>query len=831
MFRRAVIPLLAFLVMPPSILAQTTRVKGRVLDRQNGRPVSYAAVYFEGSKVGTTAGEDGSFSLATKDLNLTILKAEILGYEGAAQQITPGAANKDVIFFLRPQQKMLDEAFVKPDNSKAKRLLAAIDSARTRNDPECRDGYSCGVYSRIEIDITNPEQQLKGKNLRRQWGFIFDYVDTSEISGKPYLPVLISESVSKRYHTSAPLVDRETVSADRISGINPEGNLLVQFTGGMHFRNNFYSQYMDAFGVKIPSPINSSGLLFYNYYIIDTLDIAGRAAFKVRFHPRKGISTPSFDGQMLVDTLDMALVDVSARLSHGQDVNWVREMAVGASYARNPDGSWFYDRDSLYAEFSISLADSSKLISVIGRRNLAYSDPVFGIPAEADKSENAITVAPLDSLVRDEAYWDKARPYALSQKEKGVFEMVDRIKDTKLFTTVYDVVEMIATGYYDVGKISFGPYLKLVSYNPLEGLRLRVGTRTTASFSRKDRIGGYVAYGFKDSQVKGGVSWEHLFSKDPTRKLTLDAHYDVLQMAKGTNRFISDNIIASVLGGGSSQRLLPVLEGSALYEHEFSGRVNGSFSMRYRRYFPNEYVPFVSTDPSRSISGITSAEACASWRFSRDETLMRGLFTKTYIYSPRPILTLTLAGGACSVHDGSTPAPKPYFRPELALDWKIKVPPVGMTTLHLDGGTVLGDVPYPLLHLHEGNGTFLMDKTAFSTMEFFEFASSSWVTLMAEHNFYGFFLGKIPLIKKLQLREVVLVKATWGCLDEKHCSRVALPYGMHEMGSVPFVEAGVGIANIFRVFRVDCVWRLTHRGDERENPRNFVVNFGVELKF
>ena len=101
--------------------------------------------------------------------------------------------------------------------------------------------------------------------------------------------------------------------------------------------------------------------------------------------------------------------------------------------------------------------------------------------------------------------------------------MVDRIKDTKLFTTVYDVVEMIATGYYDVGKISFGPYLKLVSYNPLEGLRLRVGTRTTASFSRKDRIGGYVAYGFKDSQVKGGVSWEHLFSKDPTRKLTLDA--------------------------------------------------------------------------------------------------------------------------------------------------------------------------------------------------------------------------------------------------------------------------------------------------------------------
>ncbi len=31
------------------------------------------------------------------------------------------------------------------------------------------------------------------------------------------------------------------------------------------------------------------------------------------------------------------------------------------------------------------------------------------------------------------------------------------------------------------------------------------------------------------------------------------------------------------------------------------------------------------------------------------------------------------------------------------------------------------------------------------------------------------------------------------------------------MGKTPYVEAGVGIENIFKVLRLDYVWRLTYR--------------------
>jgi len=47
---------------------------------------------------------------------------------------------------------------------------------------------------------------------------------------------------------------------------------------------------------------------------------------------------------------------------------------------------------------------------------------------------------------------------------------------------------------------------------------------------------------------------------------------------------------------------------------------------------------------------------------------------------------------------------------------------------------------------------------------------------------------------------------------------------------------GVGITNIFRVFRVDCFWRMTHRnrivdGVKVRNKHHAAINFGFEWAF
>ena len=137
-----------------------------------------------------------------------------------------------------------------------------------------------------------------------------------------------------------------------------------------------------------------------------------------------------------------------------------------------------------------------------------------------------------------------------------------------------------------------------------------------------------------------------------------------------------------------------------------------------------------------------------------------------------------------------------------------------------------------------------MDQTAFSCMEYFEFGSDTWATLLWYHCFNGFFLGKIPLISKLQLREEVCFKMAYGTLsDRNNGAMMKFPQWedskqvMTTLGGMPYMEAGFGISNIFRVLRVDFIWRLSHRevmtpeGVMRPARRLFTVNVGAEVKF
>ncbi len=181
-------------------------------------------------------------------------------------------------------------------------------------------------------------------------------------------------------------------------------------------------------------------------------------------------------------------------------------------------------------------------------------------------------------------------------------------------------------------------------------------------------------------------------------------------------------------------------------------------------------------------------------------------------------------------------------RPATRRRWIItrpEIPPVGYSEITLQGGHIFGTVPFPLLKLQEGNGTYFYDPYAFSCMNYYEFATDSWVALFFEHHFNGWLLGRIPLMKKLRWREVFIFKGVWGTLSERNdASRpgtsapLLFPGGMTSVDK-PYMEAGVGIENICRFFRVDCIWRLTHRTSEpgQDEISNFAVNLSLRLTF
>ena len=396
--------------------------------------------------------------------------------------------------------------------------------------------------------------------------------------------------------------------------------------------------------------------------------------------------------------------------------------------------------------------------------------------------------------------------------------------------------------------MAFGPYSRLYSFNNIEGNRVSFGVRTTSELSRKFRLGGYLGYGFKDKEFKGGGSFEWMFSTQPTMKLTLSGKHDMLQLGKGKKAFNETSLLSSLLSKRGSEKRSLVNEYSMTFDWEIRPWLNTSTSLESRRIFSNAFVPMkrvhLHSDGARDtvmVNSVGSNDLRTVLRFSKDETVTRGAFRKSYLHSDYPIFTLDLLGSLKGIGKNEYS----YFRSEFMIDYKLKIPPLGMSKIKLTAGKIVGTVPYPLLKLHEGNGTYILDQSSFSCMEFYEFASDTWTTLFWEHNFGGFFLGKIPLIKKMKMREVFTLKAAYGTLSKKNNGIIGnpnssnapmlFPAGM-DMLNKPYVEMGVGLTNIFRLLRVDAVWRMTHRYKDTpagkvKTPNRFDINIGLELRF
>ena len=822
---------LAGLLWAAGASAQTTRVRGQVTDAADGKPLQFVSVVFPGTTTGITTDEQGIYALETRD-TVSRVQASMVGYATRTLPLTPGTFNH-VDFALEAVEFGIGQVVITPGENPAYPILDGVIRNKPLNDPERYDTYSCRTYTKMELDLTNIRPQFRSRRLQRNFGFVFDYVDTSALTGQAYLPAMISESTADLYRSSRPAFKREVIRASRISGVE-DNFAAAQFTGGMHGDVNFYDNFIDIFNVRFASPLSDGGRAFYNYFLVDSMVTEGRKIYKIRFHPKR-LTTPVLDGEVNIDSASYALQSASARMPKGVNVNWIRHLMLDNENRPADKGRWFRVHDRVSAEFSVSTADSSKLTSFIGTREVVYSDVRVGVPIpdEVARMDNNVVIGDKEGVSRtDEAFWEQVRPYRLSDKEKGIYSMVDSVQNVPLYRNIYTLINTVIVGYWNTKYIGIGPYYKLASFNKLEGFRMQPGFRTTTAVSKRIRLSGYAAYGTRDGMFKGGGSVELAFNRRLTRKLTVSGRHDVMQLGAGQNALTESNILSSLLSRGDS-RLSMVNRGEAAYEHEWRHGISNFLGARIQKIYGNRYVPLVRPDGT-VMNSVSDAAVHVGMRISKNESIYRMPFDKQYMGTKYPVLTLGFTAGIPRVLSGSYE----YYRLEGGIHYKPELPPLGYSDITVQGGKIFGKVPYPLLKLHEGNGTYFYDPMAFSCMNFYEFASDTWVALFFEHHFNGILLGRIPLIKKLKWREVLVCKGVWGTLSKENDGSLAatqapllFPPGMTSV-SDPYVEVGFGVENIFRLLRVDFIWRVTHRDPKPgQEIQNFAVNLGIKLKF
>jgi hypothetical protein len=63
----------------------------------------------------------------------------------------------------------------------------------------------------------------------------------------------------------------------------------------------------------------------------------------------------------------------------------------------------------------------------------------------------------------------------LSNTERGIYTTMDSVKKVPMFKNIVNAVNVVTSGYGDLGYFEIGPLSTFYSYNPVEGSRLRFG--------------------------------------------------------------------------------------------------------------------------------------------------------------------------------------------------------------------------------------------------------------------------------------------------------------------------------------------------------------------
>lgn len=801
------------------ISAQNTIISGRVMDSETGEPIPYVNIGFRHSLVGTISETDGSFYLSTPRATDTLLVSS-LGYEVKRLYIHKGKTNTFEIMLV-PKSIALDAVVVKPGENPAFKILKKINENKDRNNPEKLPEYQYKAYTKLRLDMNNIDQNFKDARLLKDFSFVFDYMDSSEVFNKNYLPILITETVSKIYRSKNPPVNREVIEAFKISGI--ENKTISQFTGKMYQQLNIYDDFIVFFDPGFVSPIAGVGRMYYRYLLEDSAYIDGVWCRKIAFRPKRK-QERTFHGFFWVADTSYAIKQVQLRVSADVNLNLLKDMIATYEYDRLNDSVWFLKSEDLIIDFNLA----EKTYGFFGRKTAIYDSIVLNerVPEPIVKLTTDTYLLEND-LDRDDEFWQQNRKTELTGEDSKVYVMVDSVKQVPFFKTLNTVFTMLTNYYIVMGPIELGPYYTTFSSNVIEGPRLRLGGRTSNKFSTKIMPGGHIAYGFDDKRIKYGLYVTYMFNTNPRRTGTVSFFHDIRQLGKSENAFLDDNYLTSIMRRNPNYKLTMVDQFNAFYEHEWALGFSNTVKINYQTIYSTIHIPFndISLMPDTIAQGnITSAEITLSTHFAYREKFLWGKFERKSLGSEYPMIDLDLTYGPKGVYGSNYE----YAKVRLKISDKLETNPFGYIKYRLTFGKVFGTLPYPLLKLHEGNETYAYDPLSFNMMNYYEFVSDKYASIFAEHHFQGFFLNRIPLIRKLNWREVASCNILFGELSERNKNVMAFPEGLSGL-SEPYYEAGLGIENIFKLFRVDAIWRFSYLDHPNVSP--FGIRGTMQLSF
>jgi len=809
-----------------AVFAQTV-VKGRVTDAATGAPMPFVTVVLKGTVEGMNTDVNGEYSLQTNEKTTTV-EFSFVGYNTTSRQIKQGETQTLNVAMME-DKRMLDEVVVKPKkekyrnkNNPAVELIRKVIANKDKNRVSSYDYVSYTEYEKMQMAISNTTGGIKKNPLLKKYQFVLDNVDTTRFEGKALLPLYLEENISQKYMRKSPEKKKTIVKASKhvtfderfINNESISGYMKHLYQDADIYENNLY-----IITNSFLSPIADMAPTFYKFYITDTVSADGIKLVELSFSPRNK-NDFLFTGKLYV-TLDGNYGVQKADLNVGKDVNlnWVTSLRLTLDFERSTDGRYHLSKNDILVNFGLFQGKKG----IFGERSVIVKD--FDIktrPADSIFKGNDLVMA--DSFnKKSDSYWLENRPEALTDAEAKTYKNIDSLNNMKSFKRLLDWGSMFIAGYKMLGPVEIGPVSTFYSFNPVEGFRLRLGGRTTPYLSKRYFFETYAAYGFKDERWKFFFAGTYSINNKsiytyPLNYIRASFQRDTKIPGQDLKWIQEDNFLLSFKRGVNDKYLYNDLF-KLEYVFEFGNHmaIRADFSRLKQEAAGGLHFITKTDNVADTIPTVTTSTVGVEWRWAPNEQFFQRKLFRTPIPNAYPIITARMDLGLKDVLNGQ------YDFQSFNVDVykRVYLSQLGIADVIIGGGYIFGQVPYPLLEIARANQTYAYQLPSYNLMNFLEFVSDKYVNVNIDYHMYGFIFNKIPLFKKLKLREVASFKLLYGGVREENRpennkSLFAFPtdkYGNTSTFSLekePYMEGSIGVENILNLIRVDVVKRFSY---------------------
>jgi hypothetical protein len=510
-------------VAPVGAWAQETIVSGKVTDANSGDPIPYVNVTYVGTNLGVTTDFDGNYEIKTAHASDSLLVSYI-GYKPKKKAVTKGI-RQVINFQIEEDITSLQEVVFVAGENPAYEILRNVVRNKNNNDKRKLSAYEYDTYTKIEIDVDHITEKFRKRKVIQKITQVLDSIDRiAGEEGKPILPMLITESVSKVYYRDNPSVRYENILKSKINGVGVEdGAMVTQLVGSSFQEYNFYQNWLNIVGKDFVSPIADGWRLYYEYDLMDTLYVGDQYCYRIDFFP-KSPQDLAFTGSMWITKEGYALKQIDVTMNKTANINFVEKIKIQQELEPTEGGAWLPVKNRVLVDIGEMTNYSAGMLAKFYTSNKNF---VINKPYDASFYKTPIIMAEDARQNEQDQYWDSLRHEPLSETEKNVYKMIDTLQTIPIVRTYIDIIKIAVNGYYKVGKIDIGPYVSTFAINSIEGLRLQPGFRTNYQFSDKWVLGAQLGYGFNDQKIKYIGYVQRIISRQPWTTLTIRARSDL----------------------------------------------------------------------------------------------------------------------------------------------------------------------------------------------------------------------------------------------------------------------------------------------------------------